>query len=145
MICPVCRTRMHGNICENCGYSIKKEKCEIANDEIDEYEENGDKDVTLQKYLKVHLILVLILASIGLIYYFTFYNVKRNEVKNKEEVIEKIPNTEGEVFQENLSPYGYSTEENDEKLNGEVKVKKIDPKADKEIKEGVTYDFYYID
>ena len=71
MICPVCRTRMHGDICENCGYSIKKEKCQI-----DENDENCDRDVTLQKYLKVHLIFTLMLAIIGLIYYFTFYNVK---------------------------------------------------------------------
>lgn len=140
MICPVCRTRMHGDICENCGYSIKKEKCQI-----DENDENCDRDVTLQKYLKVHLIFTLMLAIIGLIYYFTFYNVKRNEVKIKEEVIEKIPNTEVEVFQENLSPYGYSTEENDENIESKIEIKKIDPKADKEIKEGVTYDFYYID
>ena len=145
MICPVCGTRMHGNICENCGYSIKGEKSETTNDTIDEYDEKCGRNEMSTKYLGAILILFLPLVILALFLYLQKPDVKRNEVKIKEEVIEEMPNTEGELFQENLSPYGYSIEENDEKIDGELEIKKIDPKTDKEVEEGATYDLYNID
>lgn len=141
MICPVCGTRMNGNICENCGYSIKEEKFEITNDEIDENDEQCDRNI-ISINLGAILILFLPVVILALYLYLQKPDVKRNEVKIKEEVIEEIPYTEGEVLQENLSPYGYSIEENDEKMEGEIEIKKIDPKTDKEVEEGVTYKFY---
>lgn len=139
MICPVCGARLHENVCENCGYSIKEKSEMIITeaDESDDVDENNDGTTLINGIVSV-LVIATMVALMSL-YLYSFraediYEFSENLFGERENIYENLSPYDYSIY-ENLSPYGYSIQQNDENTDG-IKVKKIDPKTGKEVEDG---------